>query len=103
MIFRDPFDSPPELEAAPGSEIERAIRACLPEPLASAPSLRGVVISMPASRPSLVAGSKVGPPCGRCGSRVWLSPSTQRYPHPIPAVVCSDCLTRALARLEIKA
>lgn len=101
-MIRDPFDTPPELEAPRGSEIDRALRACLPEPLRSAPETRGVIISTRTSRTCWVAGSVVGPPCARCGSRVWLSPSSQRYPRPIPAAVCSDCLYSALAQLEAK-
>lgn len=101
MMFEDPFPFVVEVGAEPGSPVERAIRSCLPEPLASSPDLRGVMISMRTTRPTLVIGSIIGPPCARCGSRVWLSPSSQRYPHPIPAAVCSECLGRALARLPI--
>jgi hypothetical protein len=37
-------------------------------------------------------GSIIGPPCARCGHRVWISPLSRRAKHQFEAYLCMDCL-----------
>lgn len=100
--FRDPFRLPVRAEPPGGSPLDLAIRSILPASLASSP-LDGLLISARTTGPAAVIGAKVGPPCARCGTRVWLAPSSQRYGGPIPAVLCIECVAAALDRFDRKA
>lgn len=99
-LVRDPFERPVVMRAEDGSGIDRALRACLPPELhddAAGP----VLVSFPTTSPASVIGATVGPPCAKCGRRVWLAPSSQRAKF--RAVVCAPCVVAALERFQGRA
>lgn len=95
----DPFPWPVGVEIPDGTEMDRAIRALLPEPLRSQRDLKAILISSPANEPAKIQGATVGPPCAHCGTRVWVAPSSRRV-GPFPAALCFVCVGIALIRAE---
>lgn len=96
--IRDPFARPVMVEAN-GDPMERALLACLSGEQRDQDG--PVLIGTPTTVPASIIGAVVGPPCAKCGTRVWLSPSSQGLA--LRAAVCGPCVERALASQQGKA
>ena len=60
-------------------------------------------VSTPATEPQSVQGSIVGPPCEKCGTRVWLSPSSQGRDLSGFRVLCGPCAIREMPGIREQA
>lgn len=80
MAIRDPFQTPTLLHVEDGRD-----GACF--------------VGQRATEPAFIIGATLGPPCERCGTRVWVAPSSRSW-MPLPRVFCFPCFVRRYPHLQ---
>jgi hypothetical protein len=96
LMIRDPFKTPQRLNPA-------RVRGFHPRDLDDAaarifpgyPPETHVVLATPADWACNVEGSEPVGKCGKCGTAVWLAPSSLTT-RPWPLIACIRCLIQAL-------
>lgn len=95
LMIRDPFHTAREAKVEPGSTLADVFKHMgLTE--ADVP-----LLATPVAWEKSVIDAMAGGPCARCGSQVWLSPSSARTPHAV-TIICMDCLEKAGAEVAKK-
>jgi len=89
-VIDDPFKLPVGIETDGTSDMDRRLKAAIPP----GTWRETVLLGTRTTRPSSVKRSIVGPPCALCGTRVWLSPSSQKIDLARVVVVCLECAVR---------